>query len=77
MTNILKSMNHHRQNLFISTPYISSSSDNKSLLFHQVESLAETTIQRYKVPPQHIVGSIPMVTIIQPTTKVEHPFDAY
>ena len=32
-------------------------------------------MQIYKIPPQHIQGSIPVVTIIHPTTKVWNGFD--
>ena len=32
-------------------------------------------MQRYEVTPQPSKGCIPVVTIIFPTTKVDHPFD--
>ena len=67
-------MNHCAQNLFTSTPYASSTSDIKSLLFHQGYALSETKIQIYKVPHQNIQIYIPVATIILPTAKVEHPF---
>ena len=65
----------HTKPLQFNAIYLSYGSDTKSLLLHQGDLTAETTIQWYKEPPQCVQGYIPEVTIIQPTTKVEHPFD--
>ena len=44
----LKSMKHHRQNIFTTTPDVSYTSDTKILLFHQGYPLAETTLKNIK-----------------------------
>ena len=49
--------------------------DIRSVLFYQRDSLDETTMQIYNGPNQPSQGSIPVVTIIFPATKVEHLFD--
>ena len=51
MMDMFKYMNHHRQNLFTSTTEEPSNSDTKRLLLHQVYSLAETQMKRYKYHP--------------------------
>ena len=76
MLDILKSMNHPAHNLFNSTLNKSSTYDTKIVLLFQVHYLAESTIYRYKVPPQPSQGYIPVVTRIHPTTKVENSSDA-
>ena len=62
-------MNYKVQNLFISTPDASSTSDTKSVLFHQVYYLGETIIQRYKGPTQRSQVYIPIITRIHPTIQ--------
>ena len=71
---MFKSNNHHGQNLFTSTIYTSYNYNTKMVLLHQVYSLSETKMQRYKVPQKPSQGYIPMATIIISTTKVDHPF---
>ena len=72
---MLKSTNPRGNNIFTQTLDKSSTYDTKSVLFHQGYSLDETTIIIYKGPTQPIQESIPVITGIHPTTKVEHPFD--
>ena len=45
---MLKSMKHHGQNQFTSTPYESYTYDTKSVLFRKGDTLSKTTIQIYK-----------------------------
>ena len=66
---MFKSMNHGGQKLFISDPDKSSTSKTKSVLFHQVYSISETTMQIYKGSPQPREGYLPVVTRINPKPK--------
>ena len=72
---MFKAINHNGHNLFTSTPDSSFTSDTKSVLFHQINYLAETTTQIYKGPPQPIQGYIAVVTRIYTKIRVGHPFD--
>ena len=72
---MFKFMNHCIQNIITSTPDASSTSDTKSVLFHQGYYLTETKTKRYKITHQTSQGSIPVVTIVHPTTKVDHTFN--
>ena len=44
MLDMLKCMNHQRYNLFNSNPYESSTSNNKTVLLHQVYTVDESTM---------------------------------
>ena len=68
-------MNHFGHTVFTSTPDELSNSDTKSELFRQGYYLSETRMERWKGPPQPSQECIPLVNIINPTTKVENPFD--
>ena len=71
---MFKSMGDCVQSLLTSNSYSSTAPNIKCSLFHQGNSLADTTMKIYKFPHQSIPGSIPVVTMIRPTTIIEHPF---